>query len=310
VGILAVGFTPSNGVNSGIADQKPSRGHHRSISVILFAVRILFLPIGLLVAAGASMLFAQQTTPEPPSSQQAPLQQGLPAQTTPVQPAPAALPPGPVIVLDPAHGGTDPGARGASAVEKDIVLQFARTVRAELERHGYRVAMTRNDDSNPSHDDRTAMVNSHRDAIFITLHVSSTGTIGTARAYYCQLPSPLPSPASLPVVTSGSPPPPTSPPSGLTMWDDAQRPYGDASHRLADVLQGQLAQLFSGSPRASTGAAVGGLRSVAAPAVAVEISSVSVPDPTSLAAMTAPLATSIVKTVMLFRPVNAVAARQ
>jgi N-acetylmuramoyl-L-alanine amidase len=282
-----------------------------SISAILSAVRILFLSIGLLIAAGASILFAQQTTPEPPSSQQAPLPQGLPAQTTPAQPAPAALPPGPVIVLDPAHGGTDPGARGASgAVEKDIVLQFARTVRAELERQGYRVVMTRNDDSNPSHDDRTALVNSHRDAIFITLHVSSTGTIGTARAYYCQLSSPLDSPTTSPVVTSGSPPPPTSPPPGLTMWDDAQRPYGDASHRLADVLQGQLAQLFSGSPGASTGAAVAGLRSVAAPAVAVEISSVSVPDATSLAAMTVPLATSIVKTVVLFRPVNAVAARR
>ena len=251
------------------------------------------------------MLLAQQTTPEPPSSQQPPLQQGLPA-----QPPPAALPPGPVIVLDPAHGGTDPGARGPSGtVEKDIVLQFARTVRAGLERQGYRVVMTRNDDSNPSHDDRTAMADSHRDAIFVTLHVSSTGTIGTARAYYCLLSSPLASPASSTVVTAGNSPP-TLAPSGLTMWDDAQRPYHDASHRLADVLQGQLAQLFSGSPRASTGAAVAGLRAVAAPAVAVEISSISVPDATSLAAMTAPLATSIVKTIVLFHPVNSVAARQ
>ena len=62
--------------------------------------------------------------------------------------------------------------------------------------------------------------------------------------------------------------------------------------------------------RLELAAAVAGLRSVAAPAVAVEISSVSVPDATSLAAMTVPLATSIVKTVVLFRPVNAVAARR
>ena len=174
-----------------------------SISAILSAVRILLLSIAVLVAAGASMLLAQQTTPEPPSSQQPPMQQGLPA-----QPPPAALPPGPVIVLDPAHGGTDPGARGPSGtVEKDIVLQYARTVRAGLERQGYRVVMTRNDDSNPSHDDRTAIADNHRDAIFITLHVSSTGTIGTARAYYCLLSSPLASPASSTVVTAGNPPP-------------------------------------------------------------------------------------------------------
>jgi N-acetylmuramoyl-L-alanine amidase len=209
-------------------------------------------------------------------------------------------------VLDPAHGGTDSGARGASgAVEKDIVLQFARTVRAELERQGYRVMMTRNDDSNPSHDDRAAIANSHRDAIFITLHISSTGTVGTARTYYYQFPSPLASPASSPALNSGSPPP-----SGLVIWDDAQRAYDEASHRLGDVLQAQLAQLFTGSPRASTGAAVRELRSVTAPAVAVEISSVSVPNVGSLAAMTAPLATAIVKTVLLFRPVSRAAARQ
>jgi N-acetylmuramoyl-L-alanine amidase len=282
-------------------------GRHRNISAILSAVQISFLLMVFFLSSGAAVLRAQQTAQEQqPSSQQVP-PPPPPGQTTaPVQPLPAPIPPGPVIVLDPAHGGTDSGARGASgAVEKDIVLQFARTVRAELERQGYRVVMTRNDDSNPSHDDRAAIANSHRDAIFITLHISSTGTVGTARTYYYQFPSPLASPASSPALNSGSPPP-----SGLVIWDDAQRAYDEASHRLGDVLQAQLAQLFTGSPRASTGAAVRELRSVTAPAVAVEISSVSVPNVGSLAAMTAPLATAIVKTVLLFRPVSRAAARQ
>ena len=88
-------------------------------------------------------------------------------------------------MLDPAHGGTDTGARGATGVaEKDIVLQFARTVRAELVRQNIRVVTTRDDDSNPSYDARAAIANGYRDAIFISIHVSSTGNAGTARAYY------------------------------------------------------------------------------------------------------------------------------
>ncbi len=96
-----------------------------------------------------------------------------------------------MIVLDAAHGGTDTGARGETGiVEKDVVLQIARTVRAELERQGYRVVMSRNDDSNPSYDERAAMANASRDAIFISLHIGSTGNPGTVRAFYDQLATP------------------------------------------------------------------------------------------------------------------------
>ena len=91
-------------------------------------------------------------------------------------------------MINPAHGGTDNGARGQNgSVEKDVVLVFARMVRSEFERQGYRVVMTRNDDSNPSYEDRAAIANAYRDAIFISFHVSSTGQIGTARAYSYQL---------------------------------------------------------------------------------------------------------------------------
>ena len=91
--------------------------------------------------------------------------------------------------IDPAHGGTDSGARGGTGVlEKDVVLAFAKTLRAEIERQGYRAVLTRSDDSNPSYDDRAAMANGYRDVIFISLHIASTGAAGTARAYYYPLP--------------------------------------------------------------------------------------------------------------------------
>ena len=251
-------------------------------------MRRSFISIAGIFIAGAGLLVAQEPVQQP---QPQTLQQQAAPPTNPAAaqlPAPAHV--GPVIVLDPAHGGTDTGARGAGgSVEKDVVLGFARTTRGELERQGLRVVMTRNDDSNPSYDDRAAIANAYRDAIFITIHVSSTGTFSTARAYYYRFPSAL---------AEGS----GSSVSPLTIWEDAQRPYVDPSHRLADAIQVQLAQRFTGSPAISTSVAVRELRSVAEPAIAVEISSVSVTDPNSLAQLAAPLAASIARGIAVFQP--------
>jgi N-acetylmuramoyl-L-alanine amidase len=215
---------------------------------------------------------------------------------------------GPTIVINPAHGGTDNGARGQSGqVEKDVILIFARMLRSEFERQGYRVVMTRNDDSNPSYEDRAAIANGYRDSIFISIHISSTGKVGTARAYSYQFAAPLAAASisggagsALPSVT----PTAATRVSSLVLWDQAQQPFVEASHRLADVLQVQLAQRFGGSPAVSTRIAVRELRSVAAPAVAVEVSSVSVGDPNTLLVMGAPLAASIVRGLQVLRPLG------
>jgi N-acetylmuramoyl-L-alanine amidase len=238
---------------------------------------------------------------------QAPAQQPPPVATPQLAPPQQAPPPtpaapvhvGPVVVLDPGHGGTDSGARGGTgAIEKDIVLQYAHAVRGELEREGFRVVLTRDDDSNPSYDDRAAMANTYHDIVFVSLHISTTGTVGTARAYYYRFAS---SPAGPPVTaattTAQNAPPATS----LLVWEQAQQPYLETSRRLADALQGELAQRFAGSPITTSGVAIRELRSVAAPAVAVELSSVSVTDPNALSAMAAPLAAAIARGVQAFR---------
>jgi N-acetylmuramoyl-L-alanine amidase len=52
-----------------------------------------------------------------------------------------------VIILDPGHGGEDPGKVGVNgALEKDINLQIARKVREKLEARGFEVVMTREED--------------------------------------------------------------------------------------------------------------------------------------------------------------------
>lgn len=264
-------------------------------SAILFGVRFWFLAAICLGVFAASVMFAQLPTANSPQQPvQSPAQQPSQTLPAPVQQAAPAIRVGPVIVIDAAHGGTDTGARGAgSTVEKDVVLTFARLTRAELDRQGFHVVMTRTDDSNPSYDDRAAIANAHRDAVFISLHVSSTGTPGIARVYSYLFSTTVP----------------ISPPSsGLVPWNEAQQPYTDTSHRLADILQLELAQRFTGSPAVSEAVPIRELRSIAAPAVAIEMSSVSVTDPHTLTAFAPPLVTAIARGLLTYRPTNATGA--
>jgi N-acetylmuramoyl-L-alanine amidase len=282
----------------------PARAHC-GISDILCAVRnsILFLTFLLAASAAGFVLCAlpAHSSPQEGAAQPAPQP---PAQV----PAVPSTPSEPIIVLDPGHGGTDTGARGegGAAAEKEIVLHMAQTIRAELERQGYHVVMTRNDDSNPSYDDRAALANSHRDAIFISLHVSSTGTAGIVRVYFDQFATPIsPSVAADSSGTSA-----TLQTGSLTVWEEAQRPYVDTSRHFGDLIQAELAKAFAGSPSVSTGAAVRVLRSVAAPAVAIEVSSVSTSSQDSLMASAAPIASAIARSVSIFRQTTAAGAKQ
>lgn len=274
---------------------------------MLFAVRNYLLLLTLFAATGLFPVAGGQSDQQPNQTVEPPVAPApsLPAQQVPAPaPTPAVVQTGPVIVLNPAHGGTDTGARGANGItEKDVVLQFARTMRGEIMRQGFRVAMTRDDDSNPSYDDRAATANAFRDAIFISIHVSSTGTAGTARAYYYRFASslaPLDASATPATDIAAAITPSAAP--GFTPWAEAQKPYVDASHHFADVLQSELAQRFSGSPSASEAVAIRGLQSVNAPAIAVELSSVSISEPSFLMSLGVPLATSVSRAILAFRP--------
>ena len=272
------------------------------VNATRFLIAALLLVLGTL---GATAAIQQATPPAPPSGQQQTAPPTTPpAANVPQNPsaqAPAAAPAhlGPVVVLDPAHGGSDDGARGNNGLmEKDLVLRFAQVLKGELEGLGYRVVMTRTDDSDPTYDERDATANMYRNMIYISLHVSTTGTPGTVHSYYYSFWSPI-IPAPSP---GGNAEAPAAAPAGWIPWVQAQRGYTDASHLLADDLQGELSKQFVGSPPKSTGAEVRELRSVAGPAAAVEVSSVLAPDPATLTNMAAPLAAAIMRGIQDFRP--------
>lgn len=200
-----------------------------------------------------------------------------------------------MVVLDPAHGGTDTGARGSGGIrESEVLLNFSTQVRKALEAAGIRVIETRQGNDNPSFDDRSAIVNAQRGAIFITLHISSTGPPSTARVYIFAPPS---EPAVAPSASFPSP----SDAKGLLNWDRAQLPFLGLSQQLAELVQIQLSQRFRGSPGTHLAAAVRQLRTIAAPAIAIELSSVSVEDRATLFAMAPGLAEGVARAVTSFR---------
>jgi len=86
-----------------------------------------------------------------------------------------------VIVIDPGHGGIDPGAIGVGGVyEKHITLAAARQVKARLEKGGrYQVVLTRDRDVFISLRDRVAIARKAKGDLFISLHADSNANHGT-----------------------------------------------------------------------------------------------------------------------------------
>lgn len=90
-----------------------------------------------------------------------------------VLPAPPP-PPKPLVVIDPGHGGIDPGAIGASAMEKNINLAMAKQLRQALLATGrFRVVLTRDKDVFVPLRDRFKIARNKGADLFISLHADS-----------------------------------------------------------------------------------------------------------------------------------------
>lgn len=146
--------------------------------------------------------------PLPAGNAQAPMVAG--------QPRPRYL-----VVIDPAHGGTDPGARLKEGLEeKDVVLAFARRLRAALADRGVNAHILRDGDSAISNEQRAAAANSTHATIFITVHA---GTPGTGVRLYTSL---------LPEAESR--------PAAFYPWDAAQSFYIRPSRIVAQAAVAEL----------------------------------------------------------------------
>ncbi len=94
------------------------------------------------------------------------------------------------IVIDPGHGGKDPGAMAYGLKEKDIVLNLAKILKKSLEKAlGCEVVLTRTDDSFISLEERTAVANGNNADLFISLHVNahSIASVHGLETYFLNL---------------------------------------------------------------------------------------------------------------------------
>ncbi len=106
------------------------------------------------------------------------------AAAKPSSPAATASPPAlgrpapsPLVVIDPGHGGHDPGAIGPSGVkEKDVVLQVSKRLAKELTARGYEVRLTRTTDTLIPLAQRPHLANQwrgDRPGLFISIHANN-----------------------------------------------------------------------------------------------------------------------------------------
>jgi N-acetylmuramoyl-L-alanine amidase len=138
------------------------------------------LVIDVLRAAAVPPPAAAKPSPSP-----APAPSPVPAAApSPVTPAPAPPAPAPraaapararVVVVDPGHGGEDPGAKGAGGVwEKDVCLGLARALAAELNRRpGIRAHLTREGDTFLTLRRRTRIAAEKDADLFVSIHANS-----------------------------------------------------------------------------------------------------------------------------------------
>jgi N-acetylmuramoyl-L-alanine amidase len=207
-------------------------------------------------------LVAQQPQPSGPAGGTTPSPQPSASGVTTEQPAAQPGPPLPVVVLDAGHGGTDSGARSRDGVlEKDLAaLLVARVRQALLDTRKYRIVLTRTGDVEASFEQRTTTANTAGAAYFLTFHAGDLGGNSPQIAVYAYEP-----PDPSPLFTSGGPS------SIFIPWARVQETHLEQSHRLATNLQQRFAQMSGVTVDMPDSAPVRSLRSVNAPAVAIEL---------------------------------------
>jgi len=208
-----------------------------------------------LTAAATAVLFAKTQVP---TRRPAPSQSQ--AQSQPANAMNHAL-----IVLDPAHGGPDAGARlGDQLVEKDVTLAFALRLRVALQTAGFTVLTLRDSDhaSLFSTDQRAEIANRSHAVACLVLHATAAGSGIHVYTSALQPPDTPDMPVGL---ATGAHPAPFAP----VPWDRAQAPAVRQSLRLQSDIAAAIG--VANLPLVVGRASVRPLDNLTCPAVAVEL---------------------------------------
>jgi N-acetylmuramoyl-L-alanine amidase len=212
-----------------------------------------FAAVLLAILAAVAIAFSLHAQPRPSQSQ---TQIPMPAQPPA---APASTLNHNLILLDPAHGGPDPGATFSDRThEKDITLALAIRLRTALTAAGFTVVATRDaDPSGPLTPDQRAEIANRTHAVAcIVLHATAAGS--GVHIYTSTL---QPSAPDEDAYTASAYVP--------VPWETAQADSVDQSQRLAADLTSALTK--SNLPALSGRAAVRPLDNLMCPVVAIEL---------------------------------------
>lgn len=192
------------------------------------------------------------------------------------------------IVIDPGHGGMEPGALGKYGTrEKDVALAIGLKLKDIIEKNlPVRVVLTRENDVSISLENRAAIANYNKSDLFISIHINSSfrkdahgsetfflsreATDDEARrlAYMEN------NPAEFEEGIVGD----SEDEITMILWDMAQSAYLKESSLLAETIQEELNHLLRTRNRGIKQAPFKVLSGVACPAVLVEVAFISNPE--------------------------------
>jgi N-acetylmuramoyl-L-alanine amidase len=191
------------------------------------------------------------------------------------------------IVIDPGHGGLEPGARGRfGTLEKNVALEIALKLKAVIERNfPCRVVLTRDKDLDVSLENRAAIANNNKADVFISIHANSSyrKEARGSETYFLSRDATDEEARRLAFMENN----PAEPGEGISgengneiqmiLWDMAQSAYLKQSSLLAESIQKELNLLLRTSNRGVKQAPFTVLAGVACPAVLVEVAFISNP---------------------------------
>ncbi len=139
---------------------------------LAIAPSVLFVVISVIATGQAerpAALARPAAAPEPVVAQSLPAPQAMNPAAFPLEVR--------KIILDPGHGGADPGAPAAGGLrEKDVTLDVARRLKALLVEAGFEVLLTREKDETVSLRERAQFANYQKGDLFVSIHFNALTT--------------------------------------------------------------------------------------------------------------------------------------
>ncbi len=195
-----------------------------------------------------------------------------PVATSPIKPRPQLPAAIRTVVLDPGHGGDDPGTSHFGLKEKTLVLDIARRVRVSLEAAGLSVVMTRDSDQFIPLSGRARTANRLPADLFVSIHINANRNrqVSGIEVYYPRVSE----------ITSGATWPPLVRPAEVgvpsttvrqVLWDMVLGSTRSQSRRLASCICRSMRSDLGAPCRGTKPARFVVLREAWMPAVLVEV---------------------------------------